>query len=90
LSGEASSVAPVIARDLIERAPITAHAWESARQAAERMASARVGRILVVDPENPRKLVGMVTRSDLLKPLETSAELEAKRERFYAPLVTKP
>jgi len=90
LSGAASAaIAPVIAADLIERAPITAHPWESARAAAERMAGARVGRMLVVDAADSKSLVGLITRSDLLKPLETSAELEAKRERFFSPLTPR-
>jgi CBS domain-containing protein len=76
-------MSPVIAADLIDRPPITAYPHESARVAAERMASSRVGRILVVDPQHPRKLVGLITRSDLLKPLEIAAEQEAKRERFF-------
>jgi len=28
-----------------------------------------VGRILVVNPENPKKLVGIITRTDILKAL---------------------
>lgn len=76
-------IAPVIAADLIDRPPITAYPHESARATAERMALSRVGRILVVDPDKPGRLVGLLTRSDLLKPLEVAAEQEAKRERFF-------
>ncbi len=36
--------------------------------AAERMAEHGVGRLVVVDPENPSKPISIVTRSDLLKP----------------------
>src|SRR5262249_14714301 len=57
----------IIAYDLIHRAPITVFAWESCRTAAERMAAAGVGRLPVVSPDDPGKIVGIVTRSDLLK-----------------------
>jgi H+/Cl- antiporter ClcA len=75
---------PIIAYDLIHREPITAYPWESCRTAAERMAEAGVGRLLVVAADDPRKLVGLVTRSDLLKPRALQVEEEMKRERFLA------
>lgn len=78
---ELADAQSIIAYDLIEREAITIYPWESCRVAAERMAQARVGRLPVVDPENPRKLVGIITRSDLLKPRELHAEEEGKRER---------
>jgi CBS domain-containing protein len=73
---------PIIAYDLIHREPIVAYAWESCRTAAERMAEAGVGRLLVVADDDPGKLVGLVTRSDLLKPRARLVEEEMKRERF--------
>jgi H+/Cl- antiporter ClcA/predicted transcriptional regulator len=72
----------LIAFDLIHRDPITIYAWESCRMAAERMAEFGVGRLPVVSPDMPDKVIGMVTRSDLLKPRARSVEEEAKRERF--------
>jgi CBS domain-containing protein len=72
----------IITYDLIGAAPITAFPWETCRTAAERMAQAGVGRLPVVSPDDPRKLVGMVTRSDLLKPRARHVEEEARRERF--------
>jgi CIC family chloride channel protein len=73
---------PIITYDLLEREPITAYPWESCRTAAERMAQAAVGRLPVVSPDDPNKLVGLVTRSDLLKGRARYVEEEAKRERF--------
>ena len=64
----AIEASPVITYDLINRDPITVFPWESARGAAERMAEHKVGRLVVVDPENPSKPISIVTRSDLLKP----------------------
>lgn len=85
--GEPGLAEPIIAYDLIERDPITIFPWESCRVAAERMAQLRVGRLPVVDPESPKKLLGIITRSDLLKPREIHAEEEGKRERSIGPKV---
>ena len=46
------------------------------------MAEHGVGRLPVVSPEEPTKVIGMITRSDLLKPCARSVEEEGKRERF--------
>lgn len=73
---------PVITYDLIAREPITAFPWEPARLAADRMAEHGVGRLVVVDPENPRKPLAIVTRSDLLKARARSVEAESRRERL--------
>jgi CBS domain-containing protein len=58
----------IVASDLIERDPITLLPWESCRRAAERMAEAAVGRVLIVSADDRHHLLGIVTRSDLLKP----------------------
>jgi H+/Cl- antiporter ClcA len=73
---------PIVAYDLIAREPITARGWESCRTAAERMAQHGVGRLVIVDDENPRQPVGIVTRSDLLKPRARHVEEEEIRRRF--------
>jgi CBS domain-containing protein len=72
----------IIAYDLIHKDPITILPWESCRAAAERMAEFGVGRLPVVSPDVPGEVVGMITRSDLLKPRARAVEAEAKRERF--------
>jgi H+/Cl- antiporter ClcA len=72
----------IIAYDLIARAPITVFPWESCRAAAERMAAANVGRLPVVSPDEPQKVIGIVTRSDLLKSRARSVEDEMRRERL--------
>jgi H+/Cl- antiporter ClcA len=75
----------VIAYDLLHREPVTAYPWESCRTAAERMAHAGVGRLPVVSPDDPRKVVGIVTRSDLLKARARLLEEESRRESFLSP-----
>ncbi|HWG45831.1 MAG TPA: chloride channel protein [Gemmataceae bacterium] len=82
LTSDVATMNVIIAYDLIQRTPITAYAWESCRTAAEKMAEAGVGRLLVVADDNAQKLVGIVTRSDLLKPRAREVEEEIKRERF--------
>ena len=72
----------ILAFDLIHREPITILPWESCRTAAERMAQEGVGRLPVVSPDDPTKVIGIVTRSDLLKPRARSVLEEGKRERF--------
>ena len=48
------------------------------------MAEARVGRLPIVSPDDPTRVIGMVTRSDLLKPRARQVEEEVKRERFFS------
>jgi H+/Cl- antiporter ClcA len=76
-------VAALVADDILERELVTASAEESCRSAAERMAQAGVGRLVVVAEDDPKRLVGIVTRSDLLKPRATRADEEERRERFF-------
>jgi H+/Cl- antiporter ClcA len=75
----------VIAYDLLHRDPVVAYPWESCRTAAERMAHSGVGRLPVVSPDDARRIVGIVTRSDLLKARARALEEESRRERFLVP-----
>ena len=77
----ASSQTEMMVGDLVDRPPVTVQPWETCRAAAERMAEAGVGRLPVVSPDG--RLVGIVTRSDLLKPRARSVEEERLRERFF-------
>ncbi|HZU35867.1 MAG TPA: chloride channel protein [Gemmataceae bacterium] len=84
-ASQTSAPVPIVAYDLIAGEAIVAYPWESCRTAAERMAQGGVGRLPVVSPEDPKKLVGIVTRSDLLKPRFREMEEESKRERLLSP-----
>ena len=53
-------------RDLIQRAPIVVHQAHTLRDAADHMVEADVGRLIVVDDSDDRRIVGIVTRADLL------------------------
>jgi CBS domain-containing protein len=71
--------------ELIDQAPVVISVDETCRTAAERMADAGVGRLPVVAREDPRRVVGIVTRSDLLKARGHWLELEQRRERLLLP-----
>jgi H+/Cl- antiporter ClcA/CBS domain-containing protein len=55
-----------LVRDLISRAPVVIYDDNSAREAADHMVREEVGRLPVVTRESPYRVVGMVSRSDLL------------------------
>jgi len=73
----------LVASDIVDRAPIVVHSNETCRTAAERMAEAGVGRLPVISDDGQHRLVGIVTRSDLLKPRARRVEEELLRERFF-------
>jgi len=66
----------------MRREPIVAFPDESCRSAAEKMAQSGAGRLPVVGDPGATRVVGMVTRSDLLKPRARAVEAEQQRERF--------
>ncbi len=80
---DAGHHSPIIAFDLVGREPITVSPEETCRTAAERMAAHGVGRLVVVATGEPDKVLGIVTRSDLLKPRFRHTEEETRRERVF-------
>ncbi|HJT97350.1 MAG TPA: CBS domain-containing protein [Rhodanobacteraceae bacterium] len=52
--------------DLLRRAPIVVHENHSLREAADHMVEQNVGRVLVVAADDPDRLIGILTRGDLL------------------------
>ncbi|RXZ34019.1 chloride channel protein [Oxalobacteraceae bacterium CAVE-383] len=58
-------------------------ASDTCRIAAARMASHHVERLPVVDNANERRLIGIVSRSDLIKPSLLFFDEEQKRERLH-------
>ena len=54
------------------------------------MAEAGVKRLPVVSPDDPARLVGIVSLSDLLKARHRLLDEESRRERFYGPAQTAP
>ncbi len=74
----------IIAFDLMTGPPITIAPDATCRAAAERMAQTGVGRLLVVKPDQPSRIVGIVTRSDILKSRARDTQEEQHRQRFFA------
>jgi H+/Cl- antiporter ClcA/CBS domain-containing protein len=56
----------ITVRELVTRAPVTAFPDEPLRAALERMLTTGVGRLIVVDRDAPDRVVGILTRSDVL------------------------
>jgi coenzyme F420 hydrogenase subunit beta len=55
--------------DIAKKRLITAHPDDSMLEAFEKMERYRIGRILIVDHEDPKKLLGIITRSDIMHAL---------------------
>ena len=53
--------------DLVRRPPVVIYDDSSAREAADHMVHERVGRLPVVSRANSRRVIGIVSRSDLLE-----------------------
>ncbi len=69
-------------RNLMNANPVTAYPDDPCRAAAARMARHRIGRLPVVSPEHPWKLLGILTRSDLVKLSLKHFEEEEVHEKF--------
>jgi CBS domain-containing protein len=52
---------------LIKRPPVVVYSDSTLRDAADQMVVERVGRLPVVSREDPRRMVGIISRSDLLE-----------------------
>jgi predicted transcriptional regulator len=52
--------------DLVQRPPLVVQESHSAREAADHMVENDVGRMVVVADKDPTKMIGIVTRGDLL------------------------
>jgi H+/Cl- antiporter ClcA len=70
------------AYDLMNWRLIVAHPHETCRAAATRMARHKIGRLPVVAEKKPHQLMGLVTRSDLIKPNVAHFEEEEVREKL--------
>jgi CBS domain-containing protein len=66
---------------LIQRSPAIVFEDNSLREAADHMVNEQVGRLPVVARENPRKVIGWLTRSDLLSAHRQRLEDASRAER---------
>ena len=68
-------------RDLLKRPPAIAFADSSLREAADHMVREDVGRLPVVERSDPRHVIGILTRSDLLAAHHRRLDEESTLER---------
>ncbi len=75
---------------LLGRKVVVAFPDEPLRVVTNRMIAAGIGRIPIVSPEQPDHLVGIITRSDLLKARQRMLDEEERRERVLTltPLIS--
>ncbi|HEX6544173.1 MAG TPA: chloride channel protein [Ktedonobacterales bacterium] len=76
--------------DIMHKVPIVAYPDEPLRVAVNRMAATGLTRFPVVERDNPRKLIGMVSLNDLLKARVSNLEAEQRRERVLPLRVKLP
>ncbi|MDB4949140.1 MAG: Cl-channel voltage-gated family protein [Gemmatimonadetes bacterium] len=67
--------------EMLHRTPAVVYPDNSLREAADHMVREGVGRLPVVDRADPSRLVGIVTRSDLLAAHATRLEAAHRRQR---------
>jgi CBS domain-containing protein len=65
---------------LVRRDPVVVHPDHSLREAADHMVRAGVGRVVVVSREGPRRVCGILTRSDLLRAHEKRLDAEGRTD----------
>jgi chloride channel protein, CIC family len=75
------------ARQLAERPRVLARPDETLRELARRMGQAQVTTAVVVDREDPERIVGLVTVQDLLQAHLRDEQWETDRERTLRPWV---
>jgi coenzyme F420 hydrogenase subunit beta len=51
---------------VVHRKPVFVYVGDTALEALKKMRKYEIGRVLVLDPANPKKILGMVTKSDLM------------------------
>jgi len=68
-------------RRLISRAPVVAHPDHSLRQAADHMVRNRVGRLAIVERADTTRVIGVLTRSDLLSAHRRRLDESHRRRR---------
>ena len=74
----------VTLRTLVMRPPVIIYADNTAREAADHMVHEQVGRVPVVTREDPRTVVGILSRSDLLGAHERRLTMGSRAERSLA------
>jgi H+/Cl- antiporter ClcA/CBS domain-containing protein len=74
----------ITVRSLVMRPPVIIYPDNTAREAADHMVHEQVGRLPVVTREDPRRVVGILSRSDLLGAHERRLTMQSRAERSLA------
>jgi H+/Cl- antiporter ClcA/CBS domain-containing protein len=90
LSAEARGDGAVALADLVNPAAVATHPDATLRQVSEEMAVAEVSRVVVVDRDDPRTPVGVVTLSQLLAARKRDQQEARERERVLRPRLVGP
>jgi len=74
--------------ELVRRPPVVVYEHNTLRDAADQMVLERVGRVPIVRRDDPRRVIGILSRSDLLAAHapRLKAAREARRLRWIKPL----
>jgi coenzyme F420 hydrogenase subunit beta len=54
---------------IVKRKPVVVYPGETGLDAFKRMSANEIGRVIVVDPANPKQLLGIITKTDLMHTL---------------------
>ncbi|HTL46452.1 MAG TPA: chloride channel protein [Verrucomicrobiae bacterium] len=78
-------------RELVKRTPLVIYDDSSVREAVDIMAQEQIGRLPVVSRKDPRKILAMLTRSDVLSVGRRRLEETGRRKTIYSvkPLLLK-
>ena len=68
-------------KDILTRPPVVVFESSTAREAADQMVRAKVGRLPVVGPGPDERVVGIITRSDLIEAHERRLHAENRPGR---------
>jgi CBS domain-containing protein len=75
---------------LVSRPPIVVYDDHSLRDAADRMVASRIGRLPVVRRDAPGRVIGILTRSDLLEAHARGLDEATRAEPHLRPLRFRP
>lgn len=76
------------AGDIARKPPVTVAPTASIREAAKLMAEARVGLVVVVDPGDPGRILGVVSERDVIRAVASGLDLSRPvRDVMSSPVV---
>ncbi|ACB39363.1 putative signal-transduction protein with CBS domains [Pyrobaculum neutrophilum V24Sta] len=79
---------PMKAGDIARKPPVTVAQTASIREAAKLMAEARVGLVVVVDPGDPGRILGVVSERDVIRAVASGLDLSRPvRDVMSSPVV---